>query len=175
MRELRWNKNKNVDLAKLHELEEKWKVTFPKSYVEAVTNHDGCGIVIKDHTGEWKEAIIPVSNNNSSSLYLLSIVELSYNKIPMIEDNYNSFRDSIPSSVFPFAQNGGGDLFLFDYRLTENSPIIVFGEHDQALRVEDIDMDDFEGMTIEEILGQNLIFVANSFDEMLQQAYPVED
>ncbi|GFN33197.1 SMI1/KNR4 family protein [Paenibacillus xylaniclasticus] len=78
----------------------------------------------------------------------LSIALLCYKNEEKLERKaifytYNAFKDCLPERVFPFADNGGGDLFLFDYRKNVNEPTIVFLDHEETVAEEDLDEEGF--------------------------------
>ncbi len=174
MNNIKWLKNKVVDMNNITELERKWGISFPTSYVDIVKSHDGSNFVIINPKGEPKTAVIPVRVYDESDFRLISLTDVDYNNISDIEGAYNTYRESLPDMVFPFGENAGGDMFLFDYRTKEKEPLVMFMQHEYRVTADDLDDDQLQEKPLGEWLESNLHLVANSFSEMLQLASIVE-
>ena len=71
--------------------------------------------------------------------------------------------------MFPFAENGGGDILFFDYRKNEKEPSIVLLDHENCVVEEYVCEDDLLEKPLSEWQDESLYFVANSFSEFLDK------
>ena len=77
---------------------------------------------------------------------------------------YNDYKDTLPKKIIPFAFDPSGNLICFDYKAHEDSPIIVFWEHENAVEKEVLMLE--EGLTedqAEERARENIFYVAATF------------
>ena len=168
------NLKKSVQLIVAYpELEEKWHVNFPIQYIHCVMNHDSGGLEVLDENGEWKDALIPIPEYGCSTMYLLSYINIAYDNINDIEMTYEANLDILPTGVYPFAQSGGGDIFFFDYR-KDNNPSIVFMNHERAISKGDLTEKDIQEKSLDNWLDDNLVVICDSFNELLNRAYPAD-
>lgn len=162
----------------IKEVQSNFNIKFPAKYIQAVTQHDGAMLKVKDKAGLWKTAIIKIKNwhGKYAVIALLSYDNNSNSENTKIIRFYNVFKDSLPEPkiIVPFAIDGGGNLFFFDYRKNINEPSIVFLNHEQAYTEEDFVNEDLEKKTLNELLNDNLYYVCDSFDELLRMVEPIE-
>ena len=99
---------------------------------------------------------------------------LSYNNRSdeFIVDIYNSYRETLPNGLVPFAFDPGGNLICFDYKEHEENPIVVFWEHENAWEKGMLMRE--EGLTAEqaeERARENVFYVAATFTEFLDKLH----
>ena len=105
--------------------------------------------LIKDHNGGYvqENKFYYIDANNEvefGSIYMLNLFDIL--KV------YLDPPEFFPKSLVPFADDGGGDLTCFDYRNCKENPPIVFWVCGAPE-------------------GEDVHFVANSFDEFLGMLY----
>lgn len=82
--------------------------------------------------------------------------------------------DALPKKVYPFAINGSGDRFMFDFREDENNPKIVFQNHEDIILESELTEEELEEKSLEEWQDETLFFVSASFEEFLNSIQPSE-
>lgn len=177
-KEVKFNRDTNISDKIVRELENAWNIKFPDNYIKVIKHHDGAKIEAKDYKGEWKEAIIRIPGWREK----YAIVEFfGYANASEITSTgvfiaYNGYKECLPepNKIFPFAVDGAGNLFFFDYRKNENTPEIVFLDHERAVSEDDLTDEDLEEKTLNELLNHNLYYVCDSFDELLRMVEPIE-
>jgi len=83
---------------------------------------------------------------------LLSLIEkevLGRTLFP-IESSHDTVRDTLPEKVYPFAINGSGDRFLFDFRESENQPKIVFQNREDIILESELMDEELEEKSLKE-------------------------
>ena len=136
--------------------------------------------MLKDKNEEWKYGIVNILkwHGRSTEFGLSSFyVSSKYSTKQEIIDTYGAFKERLPepNKIFPFAQSGGGDILLFDYRKNPDEPAIVFMDHEEAFTEEDITQAELKEKPVKEWLEMNLYPVCNSFSELLDLLYIRED
>ncbi|QAA34160.1 SMI1/KNR4 family protein [Clostridium manihotivorum] len=174
----KWDINVKNSEDIIKKIESNFNIKFPEKYIQAVTQHDGGMLKVRDKIGLWKTAIINIENWHGKNAV---VALLSYDNNSNIENTkvikfYNVFKDSLPEPkiIIPFAIDGAGNLFFFDYRKNINEPSIVFLDHETAYTEEDFTEEEIEQKTLNELLNDNLYYVCDSFDELLNMITPCE-
>ncbi|MFS8213066.1 MULTISPECIES: SMI1/KNR4 family protein [Paenibacillus] len=172
--ELKWSDNINLDESKLRGLEERWNIRFPKEYVEIVLNHDGSVPYIIDQNGEEITGVVKVPGKLTWSIQLLSLIEKEVlgEVISPIELAYDTLSEALPKNIFPFAINGSGDKFLFDFRKDKNEPQILFQNHEDLILESEITEEELEEKSLEDWQDETLDFVCESFAAFLKLISP---
>ncbi|HEY9060645.1 MAG TPA: SMI1/KNR4 family protein [Pseudobacteroides sp.] len=175
VKEIKWSTDEKVDKNIINGVEKLWNIAFPRQYVDIVSNHNSSVPEVKNEDGEWKSGIINIPNwsSRSASFRLLSYNKSKYSDTPVIVATNEIFKDSVPdtSKIFAFAQDGAGNLLLFDYRKS-SEPSIVFIDHEQSRSEDDLSDFELEEKSVEEWLEDNLYPVCNSFEELIDRIYP---
>ena len=173
-KDLGWSKDSEISLERIKKLENRWKIKFPQDYVEIVQYNDEAQAEVINEKGEKVNSgiDIPGWNGRRTNIALLSFKDGydGFETCSMI-DAYNAFLDCIPDpkKMFPFAQNGGGDILFFDYRKNEKEPSIVLLDHENCVVEEYVCEDDLLEKPLSEWQDESLYFVANSFSEFLDK------
>ena len=109
-----------------------------------------------------------------AGLRLISLQNAKSFGEPRVMMTYKAFRERlpIPQKFFPFADDGGGNIYFFDYRKSANEPAIVFLDHERAVSKEDLIEEDLEEKPLNEWLNENLYYVCDSFSKLLDMIYP---
>lgn len=92
--------------------------------------------------------------------------------ISPIELAYSTLSEALPPRVFPFAINGAGDKFLFDYREDENIPKIVYQNHEDVILESEITEEELEEKSLNDWQSETLDFVCESFEVFLSVISP---
>ncbi|WP_164848753.1 SMI1/KNR4 family protein [Paenibacillus sp. DCT19] len=166
---IKWSDQVFLDDKKVEDLESKWNVKFPKSYVDIVSKHDGSVPYVMNDQGEWEIGVVEVKGKLTWSIQLLSFIEKEVMEeiISPIELAYTTLSEALPKKVFPFAINGAGDKFLFDYREDENKPKIVYQNHEDVILESEITDEELEERSLEEWQDETLDYVSESFEVFL--------
>lgn len=171
---VKWSDQTNLDIQKIIELERKWNIQFPKKYVDIVLNHDGSVPYVMNEQGEWDAGIVEVPGKLAWNIQLLSVIEKEVlgEIISPIELAYSTLNEALPPRVFPFAINGAGDKFLFDYREDENTPKIVYQNHEDVILESEITEEELEEKSLNDWQSETLDFVCESFEVFLSVISP---
>ncbi|MFF2484299.1 SMI1/KNR4 family protein [Paenibacillus sp. NPDC058071] len=171
---IEWSDQINVDIHKIKDLEEKWSIHFPQGYVDIVLTHDGSVPYVTNEHGERGQGVIEVPGKLSWSIQLLSLIEKEVlgEIITPIELAYHTLVEALPPKVFPFAINGAGDKFLFDYRVDENEPKIVFQNHEDVILETEMTDEELEEKSLEDWQSETLDHVCESFEVFLRLISP---
>ncbi|APH05677.1 SMI1/KNR4 family protein [Bacillus weihaiensis] len=89
-----------------------------------------------------------------------------------IVKKYQIYEPSLPKKVSPIANDPAGNLICLDYNNNSGSPIVVFGEHENAWEKEMLIK--VEGLTeeqAEERARENVFYVAATFTEFLDKLH----
>lgn len=174
-KEIRWIGGDIINDLLVRNLEKIFKIKLPIQYVNIVFNNDGSSTEIKDEIGNWKEGIIDIPKWQSAGLRLISLQNAKSYSESMVMMTYKAFREClpIPQKFFPFARDGVGNIYFFDYRKSENEPAIVFLDHERAITKEDLTEKDLEKKPLYEWLNNNLFYVCDSFSKLLDMIHPV--
>lgn len=133
---------------------------FPEDYISCVAINNGANV---------EPDLFNIGNREKVFGTLLS-----YDKSndEHIVDVYNSYRDTLPIGVVPFAFDPAGNLICFDYKNHKDNPIVVFWEHENAWEKEMLIKE--EGLTeeqAEERARENVFYVAATFTEFLDKLH----
>jgi len=133
---------------------------FPKDYISCVAINNGANVEPDLFNVGKREKVFGTL--------------LSYDKDndEFIVDVYNSYRNTLPNGVVPFAFDPAGNLICFDYKDHEGNPIVVFWEHENAGEKEMIMRE--EGLTedqAEKRARENVFYVAATFTEFLDKLH----
>lgn len=178
-KELKFNRDTNISDKIVSELENIWNIRFPDKYLQITAQHDGSKIKILGDNGEWKEGIISIPGWRGK----YAVVEfLGYANAVAVTSTgvfiaYNAYKECLPepNRILPFAIDGGGNLFFFDYRKNAKEPAIVFLDHERAITEEDLSAEDLEKKPLKEWQESNLYPVCNSFSEFLDLISTVDN
>ncbi|MFD2671741.1 SMI1/KNR4 family protein [Marinicrinis sediminis] len=157
--EIRWAYGDKITTAQIEHVEQHFKVKFPKSYVDIVLEHDESNPKLQNEAGDWMDGVVDTPPIGPSGVCFISfkVQNNGYRTfLPMISDyeSVQNWRDNL-GFVIPFAENGGGDVFLFDYRENMEEPGVLFLDHEDPERI--------------------LHPIAGSFDEFLDLLYPDDE
>jgi len=133
---------------------------FPKDYVSCVAINNGANV---------EPELFNVGNRERVFGTLLSYDD---ENDEFIVDVYNSYKNSLPNEVVPFAFDPAGNLICFDYKGHKENPIVVFWEHENAWE-KGMLMEE-EGLTkeqAEERARENVFYVAATFTEFLDKLH----
>lgn len=135
-------------------------VRFPLDYIE-------CAVI--NHGANVEPGTFDIGNRERVFGSLLSFDGSSPDYFLKVYENYIA---TLPTGVIPFAFDPAGNLICFDYKNNEDSPIVVFWEHEGAW--EKSMLMQGEGLSkeqAEERARENVFFVANSFTEFLEKLH----
>jgi len=150
-----------------------------EDYVKSVGNHLGvvypedytsCASI--NHGANVDPALFDIGNREKVFGTLLS-----YDKDndEFIVDVYNSYKETLPKGLVPFAFDPAGNLICFDYKDHEDhedNPIVVYWEHENAGEKEMYMRE--EGLTEEQAekrARENVFYVAETFTEFLKKLH----
>ena len=142
----------------INEVENQIGCTFPRDYVECAVQNNGSGVLPYNFDVDGITRVFGT---------LLSYDKDSSENIVIVYYNYAS---SLPKGLVPFAFDPAGDLICFDYEGHEDSPIVVFWEHENAWEIESLMRE--EGLTedqAEERARENVTYVSTTFTELLNK------
>lgn len=91
-----------------------------------------------------------------------NLLDFNLNEEFNIIRTFNQVKELLPVKTFPFGVDPGGNFICFDYRNSERVPQIIFLKHEGYL-----DEDGNECYNTE--------FIANSFNEFINQLYDPEE
>lgn len=175
---IKWDIDRDIDINNIYEIESLWKIKLPKNYVNIVIHHDGGNPLVKGANNDWQYGSVDIPRwpGKTIGFGFISYRKSKYSGKPEILDTYDAYKNSLPEpeKIFPFAETGGGDIFLFDYRKNSNEPSIVFLDHARAFTVDDLTEEELRSRAAKEWLEQNLYPVCDSFSELLDLIY-IED
>ncbi|MDS0527697.1 SMI1/KNR4 family protein [Clostridium sp. SHJSY1] len=174
VREIKWRIGDKIEEKVIIEIESQWSIKFPKEYVDIVMANDSSRPKVKDVNEEWQTGLIDIPGWETISFIFISFMEGEKTKEPMIKFMYDIYKDCFPEpdKIFPFAEDGGGNLLLLDYRKDEKEPAILFLDHGDAYTEEDFAEEDLKKRSLYELLDENFYRVADSFEEFLDMIYP---
>ena len=155
-----------VALNLIHRVEEKLGFLFPDDYIECVKVHQG--------------------GNPVTDLFEVSGIERVFGTLLKINqpdspsdivNKYRNLKGLLPKKILPVANDPAGNFICFDYKDHEESPIIVFWEHEGSREIEML-MEE-EGLTEEqadERAREHVFYVSSSFTDLLNLLYEdIED
>lgn len=174
-KEIRWIGGDIINDSLVRNLEKINNIKLPIQYVNIVINNDGSSPEIKDENGKWKEGIIDIPKWQLAGLRLISLQNAKSYAESMVMMTYKAFKECLPNpkKFFPFARDGGGNIYFFDYRKSANEPAIVFLDHEQAINKEDLTEEDLEKKPLYEWLNDNLYYVCDTFSELIDMIHPI--
>lgn len=167
----RWVYGKEISSDEVRAVEKELNVSYPREFFEIVKMHDGGEIEFELQEEETIEGVVDIEGWGEESFRLLK-----HGKVHVeIMSNFKRTRDALPNLFIPFADDGGGNYFVFDFSEDRSNPKIYFQFHEEVVLIEDLVEDDLKDKTLEELQKEELYFVANSFNEFLEKVRPVED
>lgn len=140
-----------VNIEVLEKIEEKLGFIFPHEYKKYVVNNNGA----------YVEGFF-ISNLEIKNETGFAFLKLEKEFI----EQYELLEECTPKDVIPFAVDGGGNYYCFDYKENSSEPKIVFLDHETSVTQEeydDFDLDEIENMTLEEVQRDEMKFIADSF------------
>lgn len=178
-KEIGWYIDRDVSVEIIKQVEKLWNISFPRQYIDIVSKHDGSspGVLLSD--GSCKYGSIKINGwhgKNTGFRFLKYSNSEEINKTRVVA-TYKTFKECLPEQdkIFPFADDGAGNLFFFDYRRNPAEPTIAFLDHERAVTVEDLADEDLDKKPLGEWLNNNLYPVCNSFSELLDLINPIEE
>ncbi|MDP4525184.1 SMI1/KNR4 family protein [Bacillus halotolerans] len=148
MQSIKWRKRSTFQEAtnsQIKEVEEKLKIKFPTDYKEFIKDHNGCSPIDKK--------VVLFQDSRESINNLLSIGD------PTRPIDFLSTIDNVKvrlvDKIIPFATDAGGNLFCFNYRMSSQEPVIVFGDHEIAYEDKE----------------SSISYVCDSFTELINKLY----
>lgn len=174
---IRWRSGDKIHLDIIQNVERHWNIRFPKEYVNIVVENDGSRPQVKDENGEWKSGRIDIPKLHTIGFRFISFQGSKYSKDPNVLFTYNAFKECLPQpkNIYPFAEDGGGNILLFDYRNSSSNPEIVFLNHERAYSEEDFNEEDLSKKSINQWLNENLYYVCDSFSELVNLIYAARE
>ncbi|MBU5316210.1 SMI1/KNR4 family protein [Clostridium bornimense] len=174
-----WNWDEELSNEKIIELEKLWNIKFPKEYVEIIKAHHGASVrmeidgVLYIHCG----IDIPKWHGGRAGVRLADYEGCDGIETWEIVHSYEAFKECLPEpeKIFPFADDGGGNHYFFDYRDNDTEPSIVFLDHGESIIEDELDEDELEERTVAEWQDLTLYKVADSFSEFLDKITPPID
>ena len=174
-----WNWDKELSNEKIIELEKLWNIKLPKEYVEIIKEHDVASVRMEldgdlyIHCG----IDIPKWHGGRAGVRLLDYKGYGGIETWSIVWSHEAFKECLPEpeKIFPFADDGGGNIFFFDYRNSDTEPSIVFLDHEESIIEDELDEDELEERTVAEWQDLTLYKVADSFSEFLDKITPSID
>lgn len=161
--EIIWNTNIRGDIKLLRMFEDRLGLKFPDKYVQIVSKHDSAQPEIINENGEIKTGVVKIKykyeKKDTFGFY-------SFVSEFKISDAYWLTRRIVPNQLIPFAENGGGNIYYFDYRKSSN-PRILYQEHEEIVIEGNLSDEDLQIGDLEYWQDTTLFEVANSFDEFL--------
>lgn len=175
---IKWDCDETVDRSIVTKVESQLEVKFPSLYVDIVTEHNGAQPKVLNEYGEWRLGIVKTNKKHFEKIgfCFLKYAYKGNENLNRVVSVHKSFKDTVPDSkkIIPFADDGGGNYFYFDFRKDENNSSIVFQDHEEAYSEEDLAEDDIKRLTLTGCLELSLTKIANSFEEMLESISPDE-
>jgi len=178
-RKIKWSIDEKIEHEDILMIEKAWEIIFPSEYVNIIENH---------HEGHARTLLgdgrltlcgidIPSWRGGRASIALLAYKGYGDMETWRIITCYKAFKECLPEPkrIFPFAEDGGGNIFFFDYRKNELEPSIVFLDHEESIAEGDLFESDLEERTLAEWQESTLHPVANSFSEFLDKITPDEE
>ncbi|MCA0174662.1 SMI1/KNR4 family protein [Bacillus sp. RAR_GA_16] len=150
-----------VDMNLINSVEEKLGFVFPMDYKECVKVNQG--------------------GNPVADLFDVSGIERVFGTLLKINqpdspsdivNKYQNLKKMLPKKIIPIANDPAGNLICFDYKGHEESPVVVFWEHEGAWEKEML-MEE-EGLSEEQAeqkARENVFFVADTFTDFLNSLY----
>jgi hypothetical protein len=115
------SQNLSVNKEMILWLESIIKYKLPSSYITFITNYNG-GFpeldTFSNESGEW----------DVNNFFFIDDQSSKESKSPTesVLWNYHNKWDGAKNSIFPFARDGGGNLFCLDLDFGENAPVIFW-------------------------------------------------
>lgn len=150
-----WFQRSSCTISNIKLLEERLSIVFPVKYINIMMVHNG-GYLIKnmfDYYDIYKSKMI---KGNDVGLFLKIDLKTTDPFEETVENYTSDPPEFFPAKLVPFAVGGGGNLTCFDYRNSTDNPNVVFWCH-------------YDNE------GEDVHFVANTFEEFLSILYASED
>lgn len=133
---------------------------FPEDYISCVAINNGANVEPELFSVGKREKVFGtlLSYDKENDEFIIAV--------------YNSYKQSLPKEVVPFAFDPAGNLICFDYKDHEDNPIVVFWEHENAWEKGKLIQE--EGLTeeqAEERARENVFYVAATFTEFLDKLH----
>lgn len=113
---IEWRRGKTIDENLILDVESRFNIKFPITYIKIVVENDG---------GRPYPKYFETDNKDGS---MNNLIPFDLNKefnISWVYENSN-----FPKGIYPFADDPGGNTICFDYRSNNDNPRIVFFEHE---------------------------------------------
>lgn len=166
--QLNWNYGKTIEIDNIEKTENVIGIKFPLSYRDMILRFDGASLTLKIGDTE-RYAKIEIENIGRTTVTLKRHKPLNelFNS-EMIND-FKDSRDVLPNGFVPFANDSGGNEFIFDFSDDKNQPKIYFLHHEESISMDELDEEDLEIMTLEDHQKGVLVYIASSFEEFLKK------
>ena len=178
-RKVVWSWGEKLSYERIKAVENLWNIKFPKEYVEIIKEYNGATAKLEVNGVKYKYCgiDIPEWRGGRSGVYLLEYNGYGGVDTWSIVQSYEAFKECLPEpeKIFPFADDGGGNIFFFDYRNSDTEPSIVFLDHEESIIEDELDEDELEERTVAEWQDLTLYKLADSFLEFLDKITPDED
>ncbi|KEZ53657.1 hypothetical protein GS18_0201355 [Metabacillus indicus] len=132
--------------------------SFPQDYIDCVKINGGASVIPEAFNVGTVERCF-------GSLFSFDEVSSEY-----IVKKYEIYKGFLPKKVFPIACDPAGNLICFDYESNE-SPIVVFWEHENAAEKELLITDGLTEEEAEKRARKNIVYVAATFTEFLDKLH----
>lgn len=155
----KWKGVKPLKIASsLQQIENTWNIELPQSFKQ---------IVYKSNAG------VPEPNafdtDQSKGKQFAELLNCNLEDEDNILQEYELISDKLPSLVFPFAADAGGNYVCFDYRQKKSEPSVVFWNHEERFDIEDGEL---VNKDVDEESDLHVIeYVAENFEAFLNKLY----
>lgn len=154
-------KNKKCEINDniIQEFEDKFQLKFPEDYTECIRYN---------HGALPEPCLFKVNGKERIFAELLS---LEIDSRGNIYNTYNRIKEALPEKVIPFATDPSGNFICFDYIDDETNPKVVFWYHEISVAEDDLDEEELENNTLDELQREAIEYVCDSFTELMDKLY----
>lgn len=131
--DVKWVYGQEIQPSEVTYVEDVLSVKFPIAFVDIILKHDESRPKLLNSNSEWVSGVIDTFVIGPMSFGFISFRNngICDDDIPMLF-TYRALRVRMTNSegIIPFAESGGGDYLLFDYRANPHEPSVVFLDHE---------------------------------------------
>lgn len=132
----------------LTEIENRFGIKLPPVYVNFITKHNGARLDVDS----FDFYDVDIEGNNSASIAFIQAQKIC-RFIDGLSSESMDDPDYFPKKLIPFGDDGGGNYMCFDYRINNNTPSIIYWNHDV-----------YEN-------SKRISFIANNFEEFINMLH----
>lgn len=139
---------------------------LPDSLKKIVQEYDG-GMLKKNEEGSQDNAYIDVMNIGKISFQLKRhrILE-NYSKSEFL-NHFGLYMDNLPKGFVAVAHDAGDNLIILDLNQSTGSESVYYLLIEEAFSREELEVEGYSHVEVEEQLKQSLIFVSDSLDDLM--------